>query len=229
MCFSWKRHSSLIETNLCSCFLEEELLTFVLSERWRLLTSPCSLKIFSLVVPENAFDFSGDGLLLTYINQTSLAASFSCLQILQAAAWRVSPWFQKAGSCGCYFLNATFWIQFKVTWNQSPSYNLLNSGTVWLGLKSKSLQNHLKRVPNLESCAGAGFWAFHLQCWVAWFCFTATMSLCYKASVRYSFAAFKVNTNLGWYVVMVPIPDLFFSSTGGWWWRCWSPQVCTHC
>lgn len=66
------------------------------------LTSPCSLKTFSLGASENAFEFSGDGgPLLTYIKQTSLAASsFSSLQILQAAAWRSSPWFQKI-LCNC--------------------------------------------------------------------------------------------------------------------------------
>lgn len=47
------------------------------SERWRLLTSPYGIKTFSFGIPEDDFDFSGDGRpLLIYMKHTSLAAFF---------------------------------------------------------------------------------------------------------------------------------------------------------
>lgn len=109
MCFSLKRHSSLLEMNLCPCIPEKESVTFTPSERWRLLTSPCSFKTFFLGVPDGDFDFSGDGgPLLTYMKQTSLTASF----FPSSKFSRFQPedlYFRQAGIRSycepCYFLN----------------------------------------------------------------------------------------------------------------------------
>lgn len=117
-----KRHSSLLETNLCSCLLEEELVTFAPSERWRLLTSPYSFKTFSLGVPEDDFDYSGDGgPLLTYMKQTSLdASSFFLLPNSPGSSMKIFSMISERLEFVAVVNHATFWIWLKVTWNRSP-------------------------------------------------------------------------------------------------------------
>ena len=231
MCFSYKRHSGFLETNLCSCLLEKELVTFAPSERWRLVTSPYSFKTVSLGVPEDDVDFSGDGgPLLTYMKQTSLAASFFLFPSSPGSSLKISMISERLESVAVVN-HATFLIQLKVMWNQSPSYNSLNPVTVLVGFNQKDCRTFstMYLISKLPEC-----WFLSVQ-----FAVSGCLALPGCHSVRVLQGLCKTRTGLQpskqiltlagtwWYTL--PIPSLFFSSAGGWWWRCWSPQVCTYC
>lgn len=210
--------------NLFSRMLEKKLVGFSLSEDWRLLTSHYSFKIFSLGVPEEDLDISGGEGPLICRKRISLIASFSSSKFSRFQ--HIISMIQKGWNL--YSLScATRWIQVLVLWNWFPSSNSWNSEIILLVFNQKECRTFsnmyvIFKVPLRAQLAVWGCPALPRCCNLC-----VLQGLCKKHPGLQSSKQILTLAGTWWY--SLPIPSLFFSSTGGWWWRCWSPQVCTYC
>lgn len=220
----WKGTFQFVRNLFCS-ILEKNLVVFSPSEDWRLLTSPYSFKIFSLGIPEEDFDFSGgEGPLMICRKWTSLIASssfhFPNSPGFSIIISMISERLESVAVKPCYSLTT-------VMWNWSPSSSSWSSEIILVGFNQKECRtfSDMYLILKLPLRAQFAAWGFPALPQCDGMC--VLQGLCKKHPGLQSSKQILTLAGTWWY--SLPIPSLFFSSTGCWWWRCWSPQVCTYC